>query len=292
MQYIWMSPVTQWSEGKEHTDKALKTHNPPQTCMSHDIHIWKSHVTFVSKSCHTCESAMFHNDMEVGRASAGKEHMVLSLLMLSPTPLKHTTHPTYEWVMPHTWVSHAAHVNETCHTVIGRERTHRQSPYNTQLTPNINESCHTREWVMTHMWMSHVTQWWSWGSHQQDKSTQTRPLKHTTPPSCHLLWRALCLLLLVIFFFFFFFFFYSFFFFFFFFFSFFFFFFFSFLNPTQLPFFVDGIMSLITSHFFFFYFFFSFLSFEKYCPTQLPPSVVKFVCVITGTQRYPRKTLN
>jgi len=39
---------------------------------------------------------MFHNDMEVGRASAGKEHMVLSLLMLSPTPLKHTTHPTYE----------------------------------------------------------------------------------------------------------------------------------------------------------------------------------------------------
>jgi len=37
---------------------------------------------------------------------------------------------TYEWVMPHIWMSHVTH---------------------------INKSCHTYEWVMSHIWMSHVT---------------------------------------------------------------------------------------------------------------------------------------
>ena len=37
---------------------------------------------------------------------------------------------TYEWVMPHIWMSHITHMNE---------------------------SCHTYEWVMSHIWMSPVT---------------------------------------------------------------------------------------------------------------------------------------
>ena len=37
---------------------------------------------------------------------------------------------TYEWVMPHIWVSHATHMSE---------------------------SCHTYEWVMPHIWVNHIT---------------------------------------------------------------------------------------------------------------------------------------
>jgi len=48
--------------------------------------------------------------------------------------------------MSHTWMSHVAHMNESCHTcewVMSHTW--------------MNESCHTHEWVMSHIWIRHAT---------------------------------------------------------------------------------------------------------------------------------------
>ena len=60
--------------------------------------------------------------------------------VISQIEMSHATHlnescHTSEWVMAHTWMSHVQHTR--CNFM--------------------NESCHTCEWVMPHMWMSHVT---------------------------------------------------------------------------------------------------------------------------------------
>jgi len=57
-----------------------------------------------------------------------------------------------EWVMSHVWMSHVAHMNESCHTyewVMSRI-------WMSHVT-HMNESCHTYEWVTPHIQMSHVT---------------------------------------------------------------------------------------------------------------------------------------
>jgi len=59
---------------------------------------------------------------------------------------------TYEWVMSHIWMSHAAHMNESCHTYEW-VMPHIWLSHVTHMT----ESCRTYEWVMSHVWMSHVT---------------------------------------------------------------------------------------------------------------------------------------
>jgi len=77
------------------------------------------------------------------------------------TWLNHATHmseschthvcvtPHMIWVMPHTWISHATHMNESCHTHVWVE-------------PRMIESYNVREWVMPYIWMSrttHVLEW-------------------------------------------------------------------------------------------------------------------------------------
>jgi len=49
----------------------------------------------------------------------------------------------------HMWMSHVAHVENSCRRVMS----HMWMSHVTY----VNESCHTCEWVMSHMWMSHVT---------------------------------------------------------------------------------------------------------------------------------------
>jgi len=56
------------------------------------------------------------------------------------------------WVFSHIWMSHATHINQSCHTYewvmphvkIGR-------------VTHMNASCHTYESVVSHIWMSHAT---------------------------------------------------------------------------------------------------------------------------------------
>ena len=54
--------------------------------------------------------------------------------------------------MPHIWMSHATHVNESYHTyewVISHTWMRN--------VKHMNGSCHTCKWVISHIWMSHVT---------------------------------------------------------------------------------------------------------------------------------------
>jgi len=49
-------------------------------------------------------------------------------------------------------MSHATHVNESCHT-FKRDSSHENKEYHVS---HINDSCHALEWAMLHTWMSHV----------------------------------------------------------------------------------------------------------------------------------------
>jgi len=65
-----------------------------------------------------------------------------------------------DWVMPHIWVSHATHMNTSCHTYqwdmpyvwvmsyINESRTIRSH------ATHVNTSCHTYQWDMPYVWMT------------------------------------------------------------------------------------------------------------------------------------------
>jgi len=65
----------------------------------------------------------------------------------------------YTYVMPHVWISHGTHMNESCHTNEESYHTYEQIMSNIWMShfTHMNESCHTYGWVMSHVWMGHVT---------------------------------------------------------------------------------------------------------------------------------------
>ena len=58
----------------------------------------------------------------------------------------------YEWVMSHIWMSHVAHMNESCRTYEWVAPHMRKSR-----VTHVDESCRTCEWVMSHIFMSRIT---------------------------------------------------------------------------------------------------------------------------------------
>ena len=69
--------------------------------------------------------------------------------------MSHATHMneschTYERVTPHIWMSHVTHMNESCHTYEWV-----MSHIWMSRVTHMNESCHTYECVMAHIWMTH-----------------------------------------------------------------------------------------------------------------------------------------
>ena len=92
-----------------------------------ESHVWMSHVTRMSASCHTYERAMSHT----WETHAHHRNV---------TYINESRH-TYEWVTSRVWMSHVTHTNETCHThecimshVWMRHVTHVRDPSLTNLT--------------------------------------------------------------------------------------------------------------------------------------------------------------
>jgi len=65
---------------------------------------------------------------------------------------------TYDWVMPHVWMSHITHMNESCNAyegVMSRIWMSHVTHINVSclsyewVMPHMNESCHKYEWVMS-----------------------------------------------------------------------------------------------------------------------------------------------
>jgi len=82
--------------------------------------IWMIHITHMYKSRHTYEWVMSHTYTWITKAECW--HGTLDWHF-------HCT-CIYEWVTSHIWMSHATHMNE---------------------------SCHTYEWVTSHIWIGHDT---------------------------------------------------------------------------------------------------------------------------------------
>jgi len=86
------------------------------------LHLWMSHVTRMTESCHTYEwvmSCMFL--MHVIRTS------------------QYESNHTYELAMLHSWTSHITHINES----------HVQMSHTYEWVTRKNKSCHPYEWVMS-----------------------------------------------------------------------------------------------------------------------------------------------
>jgi len=61
-------------------------------------------------------------------------------------------------VVPHIWMSHVSHMNESCLTYVSHMN-YSCCPFCVERMLSLwymNESCLTYEWVMSHIWMSHV----------------------------------------------------------------------------------------------------------------------------------------
>jgi len=63
-----------------------------------------------------------------------------------------STGPVHEWVIPHVWMSHVTHSNESRHTY-ECVMAHTWMSHVTRM----NESYHTYEGFLSHIWVSHVT---------------------------------------------------------------------------------------------------------------------------------------
>ena len=140
-------------------------------------HIWMSHVTSVSESCHTYEWVIRFS------------HSMSFDTLKKKVWVRHVTCVNGSCHVSHTWVSHVTYVNESCHTCEwvmshiwmsrevqslhvlwhcpkkGLSETCHMCEWVMSRVTHMSESCHICEWVMSHMWMSHVTYMnESWGS--------------------------------------------------------------------------------------------------------------------------------
>ena len=80
-------------------------------------HIWVSHVTHMSESCHTYEWVMSHIWMiHVTHIECRMRVRLGCAYRMSHVTHMHVSFHTYEWVMSHLWVRHVTHMNESCHT--------------------------------------------------------------------------------------------------------------------------------------------------------------------------------
>ena len=120
---------------------------------SHGTHGWKSHVTHTRSGgegqnmSHTQMSRVTHVDESCD------------------------THDTYEWFMPHIWISHVSNMDESCYTyewgvsliwmshvahMYGSCHTH-VSHVRMSRVAHLNVLCGSSGWVMSLIWMCHVT---------------------------------------------------------------------------------------------------------------------------------------
>jgi len=101
----------------------------------HLVHAWMSHITQVTESCHTRAWVKWHTCI-VGThtyttCTTAWCYTNETEVVYSGT-VHHTTCFICEWVISHTWMTHATHANES-------------------------DSCHTCQWVMPHTSVTHVT---------------------------------------------------------------------------------------------------------------------------------------
>jgi len=114
--------------------------------------MWMSHVAHMHESCHTYEGG-------ISLCLPVYYHIQLWWVMIQINE----SCPTCERVTTHMWMSHVAHMHESCHTYEGGISLCLPVCYHIQLwwvMIQINESCPTCERVTTHIWMSHVTHEW------------------------------------------------------------------------------------------------------------------------------------
>jgi len=111
-------------------------------------HTRRSHVTPMIESCHTHVSFIWL-DIDLNR------HILR--VTVAPRPATELCH-TYEWNMPHVWMSHVAYTNESCHSydwVMSHVWSVMSHIWMSHVTRS-NESCRMHKWVMSHKWMTHV----------------------------------------------------------------------------------------------------------------------------------------
>jgi len=120
------------------------------------------HIRVMSHTSHVTYKAIPHMKNRVCSSKQGwstadipHEWVVSHMWMSHVAHITQSCH-AYEWVMSHTCVSHITHMNEQQSRTFqtGYARQHRGGLTHIAL---MNESCHTYLWGMSHIWMSHVT---------------------------------------------------------------------------------------------------------------------------------------
>jgi len=194
MSHIWMSHVTHMNESCHEWIRHVGTHLNICAVLSElkcewvMSYIWMSHVTNMNESCHVwtkhtplhlhyplrpthCNNTLQQHTATTHCNNTLQQHTATthcnntlqqhtSALSTWTAYISHATHMneschTYEWVMSHIWMSHVTYEwgmpARTSTPALSSQSS------STSHVTHMNESCHTCEWVMSHIWMSHVT---------------------------------------------------------------------------------------------------------------------------------------
>jgi len=101
-----------------------------------------SHFTHMNDLCHTYKSVVSRIHPYIGTRKSW-DNARLSIYACDRSHI---------WVMSHIWMSHATHMNESCHTNVWV-----MSNIWMSHATHMNESCRTYEWVMPRTWIHHIT---------------------------------------------------------------------------------------------------------------------------------------
>ena len=162
--YVQRLPGNFGSHNDFKSDLLSSWRDMTRSYMWHDSYI---HVTCLTHVCDRTHSYVWHDSCDMAHSFLWYDsfmrvtwliHMcdmtrshVWHDAFICVTGLMHAASYTYEWVMPHTWMSHVTHVKESCHTY-DYVMSHTWMGHGTQM----NESRHTHGWVMSYTWMGHV----------------------------------------------------------------------------------------------------------------------------------------
>jgi len=158
MSHTWISHVT-------HVNEAYHTY---EWVMLH-IYIWMSHVTYEWVMSHIWMSHVPHmnelspkheSNSTKGRVERRFKYKYLKrrhkYAALRERVILHMS-DAYQWVMPHVWMSHVIHMNESLHMYQSNKGNGRIYSTASCMPRCANESCHTCKWVMSNMRMSYFT---------------------------------------------------------------------------------------------------------------------------------------
>ena len=115
-------------------------------------HVRMSHVTYMNDACHIHEGVMWRiRTSDVAHMNDSRR--------INQCFTSHMSCDRYQWFMSHTWMSHNAHIKESCDTYQRVNVTHMNASCDTWTghITEINRSCHRLEWVMSDVRMRHVT---------------------------------------------------------------------------------------------------------------------------------------